>query len=61
MLEAIPAPREETKETAPQILSLSIPTDKIRDVIGSGGKVIRGRDLATFRRDRLGFIFPLLA
>lgn len=42
MLEAIPAPREETKETAPQILSLSIPTDKIRDVIGSGGKVIRG-------------------
>ncbi|OFR22129.1 polyribonucleotide nucleotidyltransferase [Atopobium sp. HMSC064B08] len=42
MLEAIPAPREETKETAPQILSLFIPTDKIRDVIGSGGKVIRG-------------------
>ena len=42
MLEAIPAPRKETKETAPQILSLSIPTDKIRDVIGSGGKVIRG-------------------
>lgn len=42
MLEQIPAPREETKETAPQILSLSIPTDKIRDVIGSGGKVIRG-------------------
>lgn len=42
MLEAIPTPREETKETAPQILSLSIPTDKIRDVIGSGGKVIRG-------------------
>ena len=42
MLEAIPAPREKTKETAPQILSLSIPTDKIRDVIGSGGKVIRG-------------------
>ena len=25
-----------------RILSLSIPTDKIRDVIGSGGKVIRG-------------------
>ncbi|WP_282709787.1 polyribonucleotide nucleotidyltransferase [Lancefieldella sp. Marseille-Q7238] len=42
MLEQIPAPREGTKETAPQILSLSIPTDKIRDVIGSGGKVIRG-------------------
>ena len=42
MLEQIPAPREHTKETAPQIISLNIPTDKIRDVIGSGGKVIRG-------------------
>ena len=42
MLDQIPAPREHTKETAPQIISLSIPTDKIRDVIGSGGKVIRG-------------------
>ena len=42
MLEQIPAPRAHTKETAPQIISLSIPTDKIRDVIGSGGKVIRG-------------------
>lgn len=42
MLEAIPAPREDTKEYAPKILSLTIPTDKIRDVIGSGGKVIRG-------------------
>ena len=35
-------PREQTKESAPQIISLQIPTDKIRDVIGSGGKVIRG-------------------
>ncbi len=42
MMEAIPAPREATKGTAPQIISLAIPTDKIRDVIGSGGKVIRG-------------------
>ncbi len=42
MLEQIPAPRAHTKETAPQIISLNIPTDKIRDVIGSGGKVIRG-------------------
>jgi polyribonucleotide nucleotidyltransferase len=42
MLEQIPAPREETKETAPKIISLTIPVDKIRDVIGSGGKVIRG-------------------
>ncbi|MGN0076610.1 MAG: polyribonucleotide nucleotidyltransferase, partial [Parafannyhessea sp.] len=42
MLEQIPAPREHVKATAPQIISLNIPTDKIRDVIGSGGKVIRG-------------------
>ncbi|MDO4404396.1 MAG: S1 RNA-binding domain-containing protein, partial [Atopobiaceae bacterium] len=42
MIEAIAAPRAKTKETAPQIISLTIPTDKIRDVIGSGGKVIRG-------------------
>ena len=42
MLDQIPAPREETKESAPKIVSLTIPTEKIRDVIGSGGKVIRG-------------------
>ena len=42
MLDAIPQPREDTKECAPKILSLTIPADKIRDVIGSGGKVIRG-------------------
>ena len=42
MLDAIAAPRSEPKETAPQIITLTIPTDKIRDVIGSGGKVIRG-------------------
>jgi polyribonucleotide nucleotidyltransferase len=42
MLEQIPAPREHTKSNAPQIITLNIPTDKIRDVIGSGGKVIRG-------------------
>jgi polyribonucleotide nucleotidyltransferase len=42
MLDKIPAPREHVKATAPQIISLNIPTDKIRDVIGSGGKVIRG-------------------
>ena len=42
MLEAIPECRETPKDTAPQIISLQIPTDKIRGVIGSGGKVIRG-------------------
>ena len=42
MLDKIPAPRETPKDTAPQIITIQIPTDKIRDVIGSGGKVIRG-------------------
>ncbi len=42
MLDAVPKPREHTKASAPQIISLHIATDKIRDVIGSGGKVIRG-------------------
>lgn len=41
MLEAVPQVRVETKSSAPKIISLQIPTDKIRDVIGSGGKVIR--------------------
>lgn len=41
MLQEIPAPRQNTKETAPQIISLTIPVDNIRDVIGTGGKVIR--------------------
>lgn len=42
MMEAIDTPRAELKEFAPRILTIKIPTDKIRDVIGSGGKVIRG-------------------
>jgi polyribonucleotide nucleotidyltransferase len=42
MLHEIPEARENTKDTAPRIISLQIPVDKIRDVIGTGGKVIRG-------------------
>ena len=42
MLETIPAPREELSEYAPRIITIKIPVDKIRDVIGTGGKVIRG-------------------
>ena len=42
MLEQIQAPREELRENAPHIITIHIPTDKIRDVIGSGGKTIRG-------------------
>ncbi|MEE8719467.1 MAG: polyribonucleotide nucleotidyltransferase [Coriobacteriales bacterium] len=42
MLEQIPEPRQTIRENAPHILTIHIPTDKIRDVIGSGGKTIRG-------------------
>jgi polyribonucleotide nucleotidyltransferase len=42
MLEAIDVPRDELSQFAPRILTVKIPVDKIRDVIGSGGKVIRG-------------------
>jgi polyribonucleotide nucleotidyltransferase len=35
-------PRTEKSKHAPQIRTLQIPTDKIRDLIGPGGKVIRG-------------------
>jgi polyribonucleotide nucleotidyltransferase len=42
MYEAVPAPRKAISQYAPRIYTLHIPTDKIRDVIGPGGKVIRG-------------------
>ncbi len=42
MREVIAAPRETLSPFAPRIYTLTIPTDKIREVIGPGGKVIRG-------------------
>ena len=41
MAKAIAEPRAEISPKAPRIHSMQIPTDKIREVIGSGGKVIR--------------------
>ncbi len=41
ILKAIDAPRAEVSEYAPKMISMKIPTDKIREVIGSGGKVIQ--------------------
>lgn len=41
MAKAIAESRGELGEFAPRIEQMTIPTDKIRDVIGSGGKVIR--------------------
>ncbi len=40
MSQAISAPRTELSEYAPRIITMHIDPDKIRDVIGSGGKVI---------------------
>ncbi len=41
MSNALSGAREELGEFAPRIEVMQIPTDKIRDVIGTGGKVIR--------------------
>ena len=40
MLKQIPEPRKEISHYAPKIISLTINPEKIRDVIGTGGKVI---------------------
>jgi polyribonucleotide nucleotidyltransferase len=42
MLEQLSAPRTELSEYAPRIETVYVKVDKIRDVIGPGGKVIRG-------------------
>ncbi len=41
MLACIPEPRKDISKNAPRIMSISIHPDKIREVIGSGGKTIR--------------------
>jgi polyribonucleotide nucleotidyltransferase len=42
MAEALAAPREELNKYAPRIFTLNVKPDKIRDIIGPGGKTIRG-------------------
>jgi polyribonucleotide nucleotidyltransferase len=41
MAKALTGARDEVSDNAPRITTISIPKDKIREVIGSGGKVIR--------------------
>ena len=41
MLAVIPKPRPDLSKYAPRIITMEIPVDKIRDVIGPGGKIIR--------------------
>jgi polyribonucleotide nucleotidyltransferase len=42
MHRAMPAPRKDLSAHAPRIRTLKVKPDKIRDIIGPGGKVIRG-------------------
>ncbi len=42
MLETIAEPRKDLSRHAPRIITMKIKTEKIREVIGPGGKVIRG-------------------
>jgi polyribonucleotide nucleotidyltransferase len=42
MVAAIEAPRKQLSPYAPRIYTTTIPVDKIRELIGPGGKVIRG-------------------
>ena len=41
MAKAIDSAREDVSSNAPRITTMSVPKDKIREVIGTGGKVIR--------------------
>ena len=41
MLKAIPEPRDHVGKYAPKMLQTKVPVDKIREVIGQGGKVIQ--------------------
>jgi polyribonucleotide nucleotidyltransferase len=41
MAKALPTARGSVNELAPRIVTLTVPREKIRDVIGTGGKVIR--------------------
>lgn len=50
MLEAIAAPRDEISPFAPAITTISINPDKIRDIIGPGGKMIRSIQTETNTR-----------
>ncbi|VAX27269.1 Polyribonucleotide nucleotidyltransferase [hydrothermal vent metagenome] len=42
MDKALSETRKEMSEYAPRIVTIKVPKDKIRDIIGAGGKVIRG-------------------
>ena len=41
MNQVLPSPRQSVSEFAPRVITLRIPSDKVRDVIGKGGVTIR--------------------
>ncbi|MGC8554107.1 MAG: polyribonucleotide nucleotidyltransferase [Candidatus Acidulodesulfobacterium sp.] len=42
MLQSISEPRKEMAQNAPRIVTMNVKPEKVREVIGSGGKVIKG-------------------
>ncbi len=62
MHDAIAAPRDDVRETAPKIVSFEIPVDKIGEVIGPKGKVINtiqqetGADISVQDADGIGVV-----
>ncbi len=42
MLQSIKEPRKEMAKNAPRIITINVKPEKVREVIGSGGKVIKG-------------------
>jgi polyribonucleotide nucleotidyltransferase len=59
MIEAIKEPRKQISPYAPKIITLKINPDKIREIIGPGGKVIRAIQAETNTRieiDDLGIV-----
>jgi polyribonucleotide nucleotidyltransferase len=50
MLEALKEPREEISAHAPKIITIKINPDKIREIIGPGGKIIRAMQSETNTR-----------
>ena len=47
MAEAIDRPRGDISDWAPRITTIKIPIERIKDIIGPGGKIIRGMQMET--------------
>ena len=59
MIDAIDVPREEISQYAPKIITIKINPDKIREIIGPGGKIIRAIQTETNTKveiDDLGLV-----